>query len=68
MKLADWNITKHALQRALQRHIGPDEILDAVTRPAITRDEDRGRLYCASDTTVVVVDPATKTIITVAPK
>jgi hypothetical protein len=62
--LAGWHISQHALRRALQRRVLPEEILAAIDRPQVTRPAHRAQ-YRERDGVAVVVNVQAHRIVTV---
>lgn len=62
----DYRLTRHALKQALGRRIDVDDLRKALYAPAVTRPETPKHLLCQEyGSCRVVLDPATREIITV---
>lgn len=65
-RLDGWEVSGHALQRALQRRVHPEEITAAINRPQVCRPaHDPGTEYRERDGIAVVVNLAAHRIVTV---
>lgn len=65
--LAGYRLTEHAFDRALERHVDPDDIIRAIREPdVVTKALGHGcRFRHVAGDVVVVLDPHTHRIITV---
>jgi hypothetical protein len=65
-RLDGWAVSDHALKRALQRRVHPEEITAAIQQPHICRPgHDPGTEYRERDGVAVVVNVAAHRIVTV---
>jgi len=65
-RLNGWHISRHALQRAIERRVHPEEITAALQDPEIRRAGNTpGTEYRQAGAVAVVCDPTAHRIITV---